>query len=215
MQAKERLYSTTDGRIVREGDPAGAFLVYAVGDQVGEDHTDQVSRLVRPTGVTSQAFHDADARDTLRVRQADPTRANIAATATALADDPTAPVLMHDRLATEVADEARERANRDEALEASSTTTNKRLYWNADRDALLPEGHPDGAFLAYAPGDKIRRGHLDMFESASDMDDDTEAVREESTTPSGEATSGVSAPAKAAKPVPAKATPPKAPASNS
>lgn len=34
MRAKERLWRTGDGRLVRDGDPAAATLAYAVGDDV-------------------------------------------------------------------------------------------------------------------------------------------------------------------------------------
>lgn len=205
MKAQERLYSSVDGRIVREGDPAGAFLAYAIGDQIGEDHVAQVGRLVKPTGVTSQAFHDDDARDVLRVRQAEPTVATRAVAAEKLADDPNAPVLLHDRLATELADEARERANQDEALELSATSTKARLYWTADRSELVPEGHRDSAFLAYAPGDKIRRGDLDAFEALSDEDTGEKVEETTPETPTPETPTTPATPAK--KAAPAKATP--------
>jgi hypothetical protein len=37
MQAQEKLYRTTDGRLVKEGDPAAAELAYNPGDEVPED----------------------------------------------------------------------------------------------------------------------------------------------------------------------------------
>jgi hypothetical protein len=214
MQAKERLYLTVDGEVVREGDPRGAFLKYGVGDDIEDVHADAVSELTSSDGVTSQAYHNDEARDALRVRQANPDIETRAATSAVLTGDPHQPVLLHDRLATELADEARERANRDEALEDSDATTQKRLYWTAGEDGqpsgdtLVREGHPDAAFLAYAPGDKIRIQHLDAYESMDDDDDpdrgsDSGEPRGVSNTPGVKAAPAKAAPAKAA---PAKAT---------
>lgn len=37
MNADKRVYRTEDGRLVGEGHPEGAFLAYAVGDEVSPD----------------------------------------------------------------------------------------------------------------------------------------------------------------------------------
>lgn len=194
MQAKERLYSTTDGRIVREGDPAGAYLKYGIGDEIGENFVAEVNDLTGNVveGTAAAAYHDDVTRDDMRERQARPDVRNEGRP------------FYHDRLATELADEARERANRDEPLSDSDAVTSKRLYWpaakdgnGADESELLPEGHPDAAFLAYAPGDKIVADHLDAFES---MDDDTGTT---------------SAAPEKTPPTPKKAAPAKAPAATS
>lgn len=36
MKATQRLYRTTDGELVAEGNPAAAFLAYAEGDEVAD-----------------------------------------------------------------------------------------------------------------------------------------------------------------------------------
>lgn len=178
MEAKERLYETVDGDVVREGDPRGAFLKYAVGDLIGTDYEAKVRKLTEPEGVTSQAYTDDAARDVLRVRQANPTRETRAIASEKLTGDETGlqVVLLHDRLATELADEARTRANRGEALSTddSDSVTDVRLYRTED-GKLVKEGDESAVTLAYGPGDKIRRGDLDAFAEVSKDDESDEA----------------------------------------
>jgi len=166
VEAKERLYETIDGHVVREGDPRGAFLKYAIGDQVGTDFEAEVNALTGDVGVSSMAYHDDDARDALRARQANPTRETKAIASMVLADDDEGltPVFIHDRLATELADEARVRANRNELITGGKddNVTKERLYRDAD-GGLVREGDVAAVTLAYGPGDKVRKGDLDAF----------------------------------------------------
>lgn len=166
MEAKERLYETIDGQIVREGDPRGAFLKFAIGDQVGTDYEASVSKLTKDDGVSSMAYHDDDARDVLRMRQANPTRETKAIASAQLTgdDEGLTPVFIHDRLATELADEARTRANRNELITGGKddNVTSERLYRTEDGE-LVREGDVNARTLAYGPGDKVKNGDLDSF----------------------------------------------------
>lgn len=201
MEAKERLYETVDGDIVREGDPRGAFLKYAVGDLVGTDYEKKVNELTGSEGVTSKAYTDDEARDVLRVRQANPTAQTRAIASEKLTGDETGlqVVLLHDRLATELADEARARANRGESLkdDETDTITDVRLYRTED-GGLVKEGDEAGVTLAYGVGDKVRHGDLDAFEAATSDEDDAKTE----TTPAP-AKKAVTAPANKAQQAPA------------
>lgn len=42
MRASERLYRTTEGELVVEGNPAAAFLAYAVGDEIAAEDLKKV-----------------------------------------------------------------------------------------------------------------------------------------------------------------------------
>lgn len=75
-KAEQRLYRTTDGQLVRENDPRGAYLAYGVGDVVADGEVD--------------AYRDLAASD---------------------AGEHEVPGLMHDRLATQIADAQRVIAN--------------------------------------------------------------------------------------------------------
>ncbi|MCX4474816.1 hypothetical protein OOK41_31645 [Micromonospora sp. NBC_01655] len=76
IKADRRIYRTTDGQLVRENDPRGAYLAYAVGDDVADGEADAYRALV-----------DGDAAEH------------------------EVPGLMHDRLATQIADAQRVIAN--------------------------------------------------------------------------------------------------------
>ncbi|MET7949222.1 hypothetical protein [Micromonospora sp. NPDC005324] len=75
-KAERRVYRTTDGQLVRENDPRGAYLAYGVGDTVQDGEVDAYRALV-----------DGDATGH------------------------EVPGLMHDRLATQIADAQRVIAN--------------------------------------------------------------------------------------------------------
>lgn len=51
------------------------------------------------------------------------------------------------------------------------------LFWTADRSALVEEGDPRAAFLAYAPSDPIAPEHLDLVEGNAAPDPDPESAR--------------------------------------
>ncbi|MDG4796209.1 hypothetical protein [Micromonospora sp. WMMD1082] len=85
MKAEQRIYRTTDGHLVRENDPRGAFLAYGVGDEVPSGEADAYKAAVDGGG----AEHEV-------------------------------PGLMHDRLATEVADAQRVIANAPETPAAEA-----------------------------------------------------------------------------------------------
>ncbi|MFG1776618.1 hypothetical protein ACGFIG_09335 [Micromonospora sp. NPDC049048] len=75
-KAEQRIYRTTDGQLVRENDPRGAYLAYGVGDPVVDGEVDAYRAL---------AGGDAAGHEV--------------------------PGLMHDRLATQIADAQRVIAN--------------------------------------------------------------------------------------------------------
>ena len=75
-KAEQRIYRTTDGQLVRENDPRGAYLAYGVGDPVQDGEVDAYRALVDGDG----SGHEV-------------------------------PGLMHDRLATQIADAQRVIAN--------------------------------------------------------------------------------------------------------
>ena len=85
MKAEQRIYRTVDGKLVRENDPRGAYLAYAVGDEVPDGEA-----------AAYQGLLDGD-RGAHEV-----------------------PGLMHDRLATTIADAQRIIANAPESPAADA-----------------------------------------------------------------------------------------------
>lgn len=175
--ATARVYRTVDGELVGEGDPRGAFLAYPVGAAVPAGEVDAYDRLMAKAddaGLAQRAnAGDDDARAQLRELQA--------GTARRAVNDP--PVLMSDRLATELADEQRSLANQgaeavaDAAAETSDdrTVTTYPVYRTETGD-LVHEGHPDAATLAYAPGTTVADADVAEFNDlgAPKNDDTTE-----------------------------------------
>jgi hypothetical protein len=85
MKAEQRIYRTTDGKLVRENDPRGAYLAFSVGDEVPSGEADAYRAAVDGDG----AEHEV-------------------------------PGLMHDLLATQVADAQRVIANAPETPAAEA-----------------------------------------------------------------------------------------------
>lgn len=167
--AEVRVYRTVDGELVGEGDPRGAFLAFAPGHTVpaGEvaAYDELVGRLTSKADKANQG--DDEARAQLRAQ---------------LARDASVPqlvgqpgVLMHDRLATELADEQRVIANRGPEAQAEAVkdadddavVATHRVYRTETGD-LVHEGHDQAATLAYAPGDRVADGDVDQFNDLGD-----------------------------------------------
>lgn len=170
VQAEVRVYRTVDGELVGEGDPKGAFLAYAVGQMVPAGEVEAYNRVKGRTSTTAEKAQDGDptARDEMRRRLA----RDVAATP--LRPGEPAP-LMHDRLATELADEARVIANKgaDAAVEVAEqvddgrTVAAFRVYRTEDGD-LVHEGHEKASTLAYAPGDTVADHEVEQYDDLGD-----------------------------------------------
>ena len=162
--AGERIYETTDGKLVREGDARAAFLVYGPGDVVKDRHADEFNELTgkEPTGA-ARAYVDDDKFAEMSLRQARPDPA--------LAQR--GPVLVGEKLATELADEARRVANapvevRAEVLEKATPDddavfTMYPVYVTEDGQELVHEGDGRAFTQKYAPGDRIAAEDVDRY----------------------------------------------------
>ncbi len=174
-RAEVRVYSTVNGEFVGEGDPRGAFLVLGVGADVPEAQQGLYDRFMknRPQdaadsdSAAAKAYTDEDTRDLLRQRQAGDVSARAA-----LGE---APILIHDRLATELADEARVLANAPAAdvAEFRNDSDNEGVYathrvWRTADGDLVHEGDENAATLAYAEGARIDDGDVDEFNDLGD-----------------------------------------------
>lgn len=161
--AAARVYRTVTGKLVKEGDPRGAFLAYGQGQDVHAGEVEEYKALMGDGPAESgdkgtQAQADPNVRDELRRRQAGDVRTQVNTT----------PALVHDRLATELADEQREIANRGSAAVADAaqwtdrTVATQRVL-RTDSGDLVPEGHPDGRFLAYPEGATVQDADVDAY----------------------------------------------------
>lgn len=165
--AEVRVYRTVDGQLVGEGDPRGAFLAYGPGHTVPAGDVDAYNALVgRDHKAVADRANDGDdgARAKLRNLLAPPNRGP--------AD---APPQMHDRLATELADEARVIANSTpetqaevaKAADSDAVVATYPVYRTEDGD-LVHEGHKGAATLAYGPGDRVADADVDQFNDLGD-----------------------------------------------
>lgn len=163
--AEVRVYRTVDGELVGEGDPRGAFLAYAPGHPVPAGEVEAYNAVAgRENASKAEQANRGDegARAELRAQ---------------LARDTTVPqtvgeagVQMHDRLATELADEQRVIANRGAEAQAEAVkeadpdavVTTYPVYRTEDGD-LVHEGHEQAATLAYSPGDRVADADVDQF----------------------------------------------------
>lgn len=162
--AGERLFETVDGKLVRDGDPRGAFLAYGPNDPIKPHHRDAYKELTgdKPTGA-AKAYADADAFEQMSRVQAKPEPREVR----------DGPVLMSDRLATELADRARSLANqpvevRAEALANASTDddavfTTYAVFATEDGQELVHESDPRAVSQKYAAGDRIDPGDVDRY----------------------------------------------------
>jgi hypothetical protein len=162
--AGERIYETTDGKLVREGDARAAFLVYGPGDVVKDRHADEFNELTgkEPTGA-ARAYVDDDKFAEMSLKQARPE------------DSVTrpGPVLVGEKLATELADEARRVANspvevRAEVLATAvpdddAVFTTHAVYATEDGTELVHEGDARAFTQKYAPGDRVAPEDVDRF----------------------------------------------------
>lgn len=171
-KAEVRVYRTVDGEYVGEGDPRGAFLAYGIGAEVPAGDVEKYDRFMRgePQDVADsksaavKAYTDEETRDLMRRRQAGDRDA-----AAALARAGT-PVVIHDRLATELADEARVLASADPAEVAAYRNEQdtdivyaEHEVWRTEDGDLVHKGDPAGATLAYAVGQPIGDGDVDEY----------------------------------------------------
>jgi len=58
-------------------------------------------------------------------------------------------------------------------------TVDQRLYRTADNARLVPEGHPDAAFLFCTPGHEVSREEFERFELDPSLEPEAEAEKEE------------------------------------
>lgn len=52
----------------------------------------------------------------------------------------------------------------------------ERMYLTAGRDRIVPEGHPDAAFLYAAPGDEVPDSAAELIGGLADLADDLAAA---------------------------------------
>lgn len=168
--AEARVYRTTDGLFVGEGDPRGAYLAYGAGAELKSSDVDRYERFMRnepqdvedSKSMASLAHTDEAVRDELRRRQAGDPAARAALNET--------PVLIHDRLATELADEAAMLAAADPAEVAAMRNERdgddvyaEHAVWRTAEGDLVHEGDENGATLAYAVGARIDDDDVDEY----------------------------------------------------
>lgn len=189
-QADVRVYRTVDGELVGEGDPRGAFLAYAPGHTVPAGEVEAYQAVVAKGQGRSRAdranMGDEKARADLRAR---------------LARDPSVPVTttpgegapqMHDRLATELADEQRVIANQGPQAEADAVTAvdpdavvAQHPVYRTETGDLVHEGHDAAATLAYAPGDRVSDADVDQY---NDLGEPETPAADDPETPAAETT---------------------------
>lgn len=169
--AEMRVFRTTDGKLVNEHDPRGAFLAYAPGDGVPAHHVEQYNAL--------KARHDkgAPTEDALMVQQVDGKPAGPAGEF----------VQIHDDLATALADEAQRLANApvEERVERAKDraddgvrVADRRLLRTEDGD-LVNDSDARGLTLAYIAGDTIKAADVDAYDELNgDQDNDEDAAKE-------------------------------------
>jgi len=160
--AEVRVYRTVDGEFVHEGDPRGAFLAYPQGAEVPPGDQERYHRFMRSDERTTAAVAatDADVRDALRRR--------VAGDVTAKPRPEEELVLMHDRLVTELADEAQRAANPpadepDDEPDDGKVRAEWIVYRTAEGD-LVHEGDESAAALAYTIGQVIEPDDVDEYQ---------------------------------------------------
>jgi molybdopterin-guanine dinucleotide biosynthesis protein len=164
MHAEIRVYRTTDGTLVGEGDPRGAFLAYVPGVDVADQDADAYRVLRESKSLGTLAQVDDVARDEMRMRQAgDPS---------AVARPGERPALIHDRLATELADEARALANvadqgavADVRADMHETPIATERLGRTESGELVKFTDPHAVTLAYTEGMKIGDSDVDQFDA--------------------------------------------------
>lgn len=187
MKTDARLYETTDGELVREGDARAAFLVAIPGEEVPERHHAayrDLGKIDENAPIATRAQVDTDARDELRHQMVGQDRVGKG----------NEPPLMSERLATELADEQRRvasapaevRAEDKRAATSGAVVTDRRIYRTED-GKLVNEGDANAAFLAYAAGDQIADSDKDAYAKLRGKNDDesTEDSGEQSTSDDG------------------------------
>lgn len=193
--AAVRVYRTVDGEYVGEGDPRGAFLAYSAGATIAAGDVARYDAFMSnqpqdaADGKTkgAQAYTDEETRDLLRRRQAgDP------AARAALGESPT---LVHDALATELADEAAAiaamspediAALRNEQ-DPDGTYAAHAVWRTADGD-LVHEGDGSGVTVAYPAGARIDDADVDEYNDLGDPPKpDADATPKAATTPANKA----------------------------
>jgi hypothetical protein len=170
--AGERIYETVDGKLVREGDARAAFLVYGPGDKVKPMHAVEFAELTGRDATGAALAYSDDAKfEEMSRKQARP--------------DPRetrpGPVLVGEKLATELADHARRAANapvevRAEVLAEASTDDDAVFTTFAvyrKEDGSLSTSAEEGSTLAYAAGDRIGSEDVDQFNDLSAPDENS------------------------------------------
>lgn len=161
-KAEYRLYETTDGELVREGDARAAFLVAAKGDDVPERHEKafrELSKVDSDAPMATRAQVDDEARDELRHSMVGQDRQGKGHE----------PPLMSERLATELADEQRRVASAPvearvaDAEKRDGVVVAERRIYRTEDGKLVNEGDASAAFLAYAAGDQVADSDKDAY----------------------------------------------------
>jgi hypothetical protein len=147
QNAEFRIYRTTDGELVWENDPRGAFLAYAVGDEVQAAEVAAYRALVGG----ERSGHEV-------------------------------PGLMHDQLATEIADAARLQAANPAGPAAEAARETLRTAADlVDADKIEPPAPPSNL-----PPSEIVRQVADGDLAADGTNaDDAAAADQKSTAPAG------------------------------
>lgn len=168
--AEVRVYRTVDGEFVGEGDPRGAFLAYGIGAEIPSGDVKRYERFTAgqpqdaldSTTLGAKAYTDEETRDLLRRRQAGDVSVKTPLNET--------PALVHDRLATELADEAQAMASMSaEDLAALRNEGSgddvfaEHAVWRTEGGDLVHEGDENGVTLAYAAGALIDDADVDEY----------------------------------------------------
>jgi hypothetical protein len=130
--AEIRVYRTTDGELVRENDPRGAFLAYPVGDEIKASEVDAYRALVDG----QRSGHEV-------------------------------PGLMHDQLATEIADASREAAHGS----AKAQETLRTVAELVDADQIETPAQPGSS----SPSEIVRQAAADAKDEPAQ--DETSTTR--------------------------------------
>jgi hypothetical protein len=173
--SEHRVYRTNDGELVGENDPRAAFLAYAKGTEVPGDKVPEYDAFVKSLKGTGDPATDEAARAALR-EKLHPASGQYA--------DHTQPI--GERLATELADEQREIANRgaDAVETAAQVQDPDRVVAQVavganDKGDLVAATDPTSTRLMYAEGDEIvdpahRKAYAALSEAAEAEADATD-----------------------------------------
>ena len=156
--ATERIYATVDGKLVREGDERAAFLAVAKGFPVPMPKQREYQALM----VTEPEVDKQEKAARL-----------LGLKRPGLNEEP---VLIGEREATELADEARDKAQNEQpmVMPEEAVVAPVHLYATDQDGELVQAGDERAARLAYAPGQRVAKEHEEQVRALGDDDDDEE-----------------------------------------